>query len=589
MQYSDAGAKSNGNRAKEKGWKRSNVENSKTMRHLKVPKVSDTLFDLEALAWWARQLSPNALAQLQQGWQGVFHRSILRLLQEPAEALGEEFDAALGRPSKELYAMSGLLLIAEFKDWTIDQAAEAWSYHADVQFALHLPRDGQYLCARTLDNYRRLLREKVEVEAIFLKVTRTLVEELELDVRRQRLDSTHVLSNMAQLGRLQLLAVGVRRFLHALQKRAPASYQSLEAALRERYAPAETRLFGLGTRQPQPREQALQQVAEDMAFLVERFVAEEGCQNWSSFLALQRLLREHCAVRENKVVVRAQSRDAQGGSVECLQNPSDPDAGYSGHKGPGHQTQLAQMLPPRDENGQIEGPGLVTACLPQSAAVRDNEALEAVLQQQKQGGLLPAELTADTTYGSDANVRACAEEAVCLISPVGGKVREKTAPKHRASRAERALKERLQQRRQEQETERWKTIYRTRSGIEGLHHALDVVTGLKALRVRGRRAVDIAILLKVSGWNILAAAKIQARRARRSAAQAAAMAKRTLQGTPRVRHQRCGRPKRFKSRQFMSRTTVAASHALSSQRGDFTAHTNRNLFCASICSVLSAQ
>lgn len=491
------------------------------MRNIKAPKASETLFDLEELAWWHRQLSANSLQQLQRGWPGVFHRSILRLLQEPAEALGEEFDEALGRPSKELYAMSGLLLIAEFQDWTIDQAAEAWSYYADVQFALHLPRDRQYLCARTLDNYRRLLREKVEVEAIFVRVTQTLVEELELDVRRQRLDSTHVLSNMAQLGRLQLLAVGVRRFLHALQKRAPQRYAGLERALRERYEPAESRLFGLGTRRPEPREQALQQVAEDLATLVERFSADAESRKWSSFVALERLLREHCEVRPDQVVVHTQSRDAQGGSVECLQNPSDPEAGYSGHKGPGHQTQLAQMLPPRDENGRIEGPGLVTACVPQSAAVRDNEALAAVLQQQSQSGLLAKEMTADTLYGSDANVQDCAGQGVNLLSPVGGKAPEKARATHRCSRAERALKERLEERRQQQQTEPWQAAYRTRSGIEGLHHALDVVTGLKALRVRGRRAVDVAIWLKVCGWNISAAAKIRARRDRRKAAQTA--------------------------------------------------------------------
>ena len=507
------------------------------MRHLKAPQEVDTLFDMDALAWWHRQLSANALVALQRGWQGVFHRSILRLMGEPAERLGEDLDAELGRPSKELYAMSGLLLIAEFKNWTIDQAAEAWSYHADLQYALHLPRDGQYLCARTLDNYRRLQREKVVVEEIFARVTQTLVEELELDVRRQRLDSTHVLSNMAQFGRLQLLAVGVRRFLHALQRHAPEQHQSVAETLRQRYEPAESRLFGLGTKTPVPRAEALQQVAADLAVLVARFGSDAQCQKWSSFIALERLLGEHCEVRAQKVTVRPQSRDAQGGNTECLQNPSDPEAGYSGHKGPGHQTQLAQMLPPRDKNGRSEGPGLVTACVPQSAAVRDNEALAAILEQQGRSGLLAEEMTADTIYGSDANVQACARQGVRLISPVGGKAPEKPSAKHRCSRAEAELKERLAERRQQQASEEWRARYRQRSGIEGLHHALDMVTGLKNLRVRGRRAVNVAIWLKVSGWNIWAAAKIHARRARHPTAGTAPQGKTAL-SSPSPRRQR---------------------------------------------------
>lgn len=495
------------------------------MRRLQAPAEAPALFDLEPTAWWSTQLAPGALRHLRAGWQGLFQSVILRLLEKPAEALGAHFDQLLGRPTKELYALSGLLLIAEFKDWTIDQAAEAWSLDAGVQFALHLPRDRQYLCPRTLDNYRRLLREDGDVAGLFSTITARLVEELELDIRRQRLDSTHVLSQMARLGRLQLLAVGVRRFLVALHKADPPAYGALPVELRERYQPAETRLFGLGTRSPQPREEALAQVAQDLAALVDRFAENPAHHRRASYQALVRLLREHCAVRPERpaVTVRSQSQDEHGGSARCLQNPSDPEAGYSGHKGAGYQVQLAQALPPRDAQGRIEGPGLLTACVPQSAAESDRQALGAVLAQQQGAGLLPECTLADGAYGSDANVNHCATLGIELISPVTGRPQRAGgeaegvagAPCHHATRAERALKERLALRRQAQQSEAWQEQYRARSGIEGVHRALDVVTGIKRLRVRGLRAVSVAVTLKAAGWNILAAAKIKARRARR--------------------------------------------------------------------------
>lgn len=488
------------------------------MKNLKRPSDTGLLFDLEASAWWSTQLSPGALRRLREGWQGIFQRTILALLERPAQALGAEFDEELGRPSKELYAMSGLLLIAEFQDWTIDEAADAWTLDAGVQFALHLPRDRQYLSARTLDNYRRLLREKVEVQEVFTTVTAALVRELELDIRKQRLDSTHVLSAMAQLGRAQLLSVAVRRFLMQLKKHDAAGYDALEAGLRERYEAAESRLFGQGTRKPQAREEVLAQVAADLVWLVERFGKDPAHQTRASYQALERLLREHCQVRAEKtVVVRPQSRDEKGGSARCLQNPSDTGAGYSGHKGPGYQVQLAQALPPRDVDGKIEGPGLVMACVPQSAAVRDNEAMAEVLAQQKKAGLLPEQTAADTIYGSDANVQACAALGVRLVSPVGGVAPRAAQSSHRCSPAERALKARLAERREQQQTEAWKKEYAQRSGIEGLNRALDVTTGCKELRVRGPRAVEVSVSLKVTGWNILAAAKIRGHRARRAA------------------------------------------------------------------------
>jgi hypothetical protein len=520
------------------------------MRTLKSPvPAANTLFDLDALAWWTK-LSPNALRALRSNWQGVFHQTILGLMQKAAEALGEHFSEDLGRPTKELYALSGLLLIAEFKNWTIDEAAEAWTLDAGVQFALHLPRDRQYLCARTLDNYRRLLRENVDVQEIFMIVTAALVMELELDIRRQRLDSTHLLSHMAQMGRTQLLAVSVRRFLVQLKKRELAAYEALPEEMRERYQREETRLFGWGTNQAQPsKEEVLKQVAEDLAFLVERFGKGTEVTKWASYLALSRLFAEHCEVKESKVVVRARSVDANGGSVNCLQNPSDLEAGYSKHKGPGYQVQIAQALPPQGADGKPEGPGLITACVPQSAAVRDNEALAEVMEQQASAQLAPKEMLADTTYGSDANVCACAAAGINLISPVGGIQPNANQPaKHWASRAEQASKARLQKRREEEKTAEWKDKYRLRSGIEGLHHALDVVTGFKQLRVRGGRAVISSILLKVTGWNILAASKIQKGRSRRAAAAAKAAVGSPKEVSARVLRRRHTSRQRFPGR-----------------------------------------
>ncbi|MCB1086747.1 MAG: hypothetical protein KDM63_06860, partial [Verrucomicrobiae bacterium] len=88
------------------------------MKHLKEPqeKIQGEMFHDESVGWWASRLSPNALSALQNGWHGVFRRSLLRLM--PAERLGEHFHSRLGRPTKELYSMAGLMLIAEFRNLT---------------------------------------------------------------------------------------------------------------------------------------------------------------------------------------------------------------------------------------------------------------------------------------------------------------------------------------------------------------------------------------------------------------------------------------------------------------------------------------
>ena len=54
-------------------------------------------------------LSDAALQELQNGWQGVFRRTILSLL--PLHCIEGKFNSVTGRPTKKLYSVCGLLLM----------------------------------------------------------------------------------------------------------------------------------------------------------------------------------------------------------------------------------------------------------------------------------------------------------------------------------------------------------------------------------------------------------------------------------------------------------------------------------------------
>ena len=141
--------------------------------------------------------------------------------------------------------MIGPLVIMEFKPWTAEAAAEAFSFDAGVPFALHLPRDHQYVSTRTVESYKRLLREGDDPCAdIFGTVTSALVQEFQIEITRQRLDSTHVFSTIARLTRDNLMTVAVKRFLTQVLRHDPSAPAALPEALRLRYAPAEGRIFG---------------------------------------------------------------------------------------------------------------------------------------------------------------------------------------------------------------------------------------------------------------------------------------------------------------------------------------------------------
>ena len=241
----------------------------------------------------------------------------------PVDALGEHFDPALGRPSKELYSVAGLLLIKEFMDWTKQEALDAYSFHMDVHYALNLEPVSHDLSMRTLDRYLERFEKNNLAKTIMADVTARLVALLEIKIDQQRLDSTHVFSDMASFGRTRLMGVTIKRFLRQLKRSRPADYDGLDELLRQRYAPGVNQLFADTGKDRESRRLLRQQVAQDMYSLLRRFADQPEHARKDTYKALERIFYEQCEVHEEQVSLKAKT----GGDV--MQNPSDPDATYS--------------------------------------------------------------------------------------------------------------------------------------------------------------------------------------------------------------------------------------------------------------------
>lgn len=493
--------------------------------------------------------SPLAYKTIQNGWQGVFRHVILELM--PAEIVAGQFSPGMGRPTKELYSVAGLTFIMEFQDWTKEEAAQAYMFHSDLWYALNLDPGLHSMSVRTLERYQEIFRENELAQSVMHDVTLRLVEVLEQDITKQRLDSTHVFSDMATFGRTRLMGVTIKRFLTQVKRHDRECYDALPEELLERYRPSEHQLFASAMKDKERRKLARQQVAEDMHALIERFGDDKRFNKRDTFKALCLVFEQQCEVVEKKVTVKAKT----GGNV--IQNPSDLDATYDGHKGPGYQAQLSETC---SEENEVQ---LVTAAIPQTASANDADAPGQVREDLKQSALLPGELLADTLYGSDENVQASAADGVELVAPVPGKtpsgeamnigdfdVDEKTetvkacpaghAPEssvhnpetgetrtempagtcdgceqkercpmnqtRNGSHFEHTSKDRrLDERRRNETTDEFRKRYNKRAGIEATNSGIKRRTGMSRLRVRGKKSVSHAIIMKVAGWNILQA------------------------------------------------------------------------------------
>src|SRR3954453_10904811 len=249
------------------------------------------------------------------GWQGVFRHVLLEVM--PVGELPVHFTDSFGAPTKELYSMAGLVFLADFFGWTAQEAIEAYIFRSDVQFALNL-EPGAEVSTRTLERYQKLFREDDLAARVFDDVTTRLIKALDLDVSRQRLDSTHVFSHMASFGRTKLMAVAIKRFLTQLQRHAPDAYDALAEDLRRRYEPAQARLFA-DAKDAEARARCRQQAADDLGSLIDRFAAGPDLANRSSYKALVATFGRQCQRSGGKVVVVAKTGD------DCVQDPSDPD------------------------------------------------------------------------------------------------------------------------------------------------------------------------------------------------------------------------------------------------------------------------
>jgi hypothetical protein len=350
----------------------------------------------------------------------------------PVGKLAEHFDPAIGRPTKELYSMAGLLFVMEFRDWTHDEAADAYMYNVDVQYALNLLPENQSLCRRTIERYISLFREDELAQNIMHDVTAELVKLLELDVSQQRLDSTHIESNMAKFGRIRLMATAIRRFLTQVKRHDEAGYQQLPEAIRERYEASPNAVFGWKTLDDDGVNALRQSVAEDLLLLVERYRCDAQHHDRSTYRMLVTVFEQQCDVVDDKVAVKKKT----GGDIVC--NPSDPDATFDGHKGSGYQVQLSETC------SAANNVQLIIAALPETACEHDSKAVSKLLNHFDEHGHRPEVLLADTAYGSDGNYQKCARNAdflpvgvpdhqpsatpvIELVSPTSGQVRPAAA------------------------------------------------------------------------------------------------------------------------------------------------------------------
>lgn len=507
-------------------------------------------------------LGPRRKQILEDSWAGLFRKEILTEL--PVEALRKYYHDSDGRPTKELSSMIGLMILQQMHDLNDEDAVEQFCFNIKWQYALNITNASDaysYVSLKSLWTMRSLLTAEGLHEVLFTSIAQKLAKIFKVDFTSQRIDSVHIQSNMRHLGRISLFVKTIKKFLLNLKRHHASLFDALDADLKARYLnKKEAAVFALV--KPSHSHATLDQLAKDIFFLVERFSSAQGVNDMSSFKLLVRLFQEQCVTEEREDVKLAVARANKDIASDSLQNPSDPDAGYSGHKGKGYQVQVMETYDPASSEDSLS---LITHVAVESADKSDAHALLPAIEQTKDCAMAPDELLADSLYGSDDNCRqAKKEHDVDVVSPVMGRTGQglslddftldvsgkiiacpeghspvRVSHKKRFSAAFNgdvcrgcpqqehcpakpgskafyyrytAKDVRLSRRRTHEQTEEFRDKYRFRAGVEATMSEYDRRTGVKKLRVRGFKAVSFSAVLKAIGVNIRRAAACRKRR-----------------------------------------------------------------------------
>jgi len=523
-------------------------------------------------------MSPKRRENLDKDWPGLFQKHLLQEL--PVSEFKAAFRKGMGRPTKELHTVLGTLLLQQTLDFTDREAADQLSYNIQWHYALNITEESdsaKYICDKTLWTMRNHIAELGLDSILFDKLTDKLADIFAVNTENQRIDSVHIRSNMRRLGRITIFTKTTTKFLVNLKRQHREYFDSIALELREQYLSKKGKA-SFSMVKPTESERTLKMAADHLFDLVEMFKDNPDVCGMHSYKLMQRVLDDQCRIDpapdgERQVHVKKPSEIPS----DSLQNPSDPDATYSGHKGQGYQAQVMETFcTSEDEKEKEQTLNLITHVDVQAACESDAQALIPAIADVQVRQVGPENVLADTLYSSDTNHQVADLAGVNLVAPThkgrGSKLslseftfdedgcltgcpagikpescRQNISGKFVAvfSRSEcksckhysdcpsklgvksayvrySPKQQRLARRRAQEQTDEFIETYRWRAGVEATMSEFDKLTGVKKLRVRGRKAIRYSAKMKAAGLNMLRAARVMRARAKAAGTNAPA-------------------------------------------------------------------
>lgn len=103
-------------------------------------------------------LGPKRRKLLDESWAGLFREHILSDL--PVHKIASCYTDGFGRPTKEIFAGMGALILQQMHDLTDEETISQFSFNLQWHYALDIQSDeAKYMCTKTLWTLRHIVKD----------------------------------------------------------------------------------------------------------------------------------------------------------------------------------------------------------------------------------------------------------------------------------------------------------------------------------------------------------------------------------------------------------------------------------------------
>ena len=359
----------------------------------------------------ADQLPVGVKKMMGKSWAPAFRKLVFEKIDERRYA--ELYSDIYSRPNFPVNIWVGLEAIKWKFDYTDAELLEQFHFNLLTAHAVGLENLGEVtLAERTLYyNRSRLLAYEIEtgrnlLEEEFQAITDDALQELGIDARKQRMDSSFVGSFIKQMSRLELIVKVLQNFYRDLDE----EEQSRWNTLMKEYVETEARHIAYHLRSSDV-EKHLQQAGALLFELHQAYADDETVSGWKSYGHIGRVLLEQFNLVEGEEKVEVEVKPAKEISARSLQSPADDTATFrrkNGEVNKGHIFNVAETCAPENKV-QL----LTDVCTEPNVVSDDNFVAVRLPGIKERTGV--DEMITDANYTGENSEKVCKQENVVLI------------------------------------------------------------------------------------------------------------------------------------------------------------------------------